>query len=246
MTDIHTDLVTHVIVDIRDADDGDDVRTVRLTPKRNSWARMTLDHVTTLVEYGAVPGSSTAERYAIRSVTGRLRDQSEVDVTAQFLCDGWSAWLRWDRIDPASDLPTSSPERDARIAAAQTYENSSSGSIADAEAALDAAEAAEDAAMARAAAALTEAKTAVVAAPVQDIIIEGVRLAWRDGDDWIVRMPLTASRAQVKAVNTALGVRRFWRNGCLWLDGKHFSEVVRLKVAAPVQAEAIKPVAVAA
>lgn len=70
---------------------------------------------------------------------------------------------------------------------------------------------------------------------IPDIVIEGVRLAWRDGDDLIVRMPGNASRAQLKAVNAALGATRFRRQRCyLWLDGHHFSEEVRLQVTRPV------------
>ena len=96
---------------------------------------------------------------------------------------------------------------------------------------------------------VTPLATPVPAAPavVPDIVVEGVRLAWRDGDDLIVRMPRTASRAQLKAVNEALGGRRFRRAvGCIWLDDRHFAEEVRLQLLTPPQTQAAQPVAVAA
>ncbi len=69
----------------------------------------------------------------------------------------------------------------------------------------------------------------------EQVVVGGVVLAVREGNAWIVRLPLRPNAADLKAVNKALGAVRFRQaKGYTYLDGKSVGAEVRVSAATAV------------
>ena len=64
------------------------------------------------------------------------------------------------------------------------------------------------------------------------VVVGGVVLAIRAGDEWIVRLPAQPTATDLRAVNKALGAARFRQaKGYVFLDGQPIYGDVRIPIA---------------
>ena len=106
--------ITHLR--ITDLVDGGKPRLVKIT-KFNTWESLSYEHACELEAAGVVPGSFGKDR-AWHTVTAVHAFGPEDDVTAEFVTDGWSAWIELnDEHSQSSIVPARQPDTETAATA---------------------------------------------------------------------------------------------------------------------------------
>ena len=96
---------------------GREPRVVNLWEAQTSWTALALAHVRKLFRAGVRPGAHGINQAAYR-VLARFRDRTGVDVSCEFVADGWAKWSNYDKQVRPEDVPADQPSRRHR---AQLY-----------------------------------------------------------------------------------------------------------------------------